>query len=437
VELLIMKKHLLLLALLACGGAAAAEPAAPAGPFRPGWYVAPLATYMKPDSARCGVDAGFGAAAALGHRGDFGALELWGQFLSLPKGECSYTVPDSGNPPANPDGDLDDDRDPVTEPAGDVKLNGAGLALLVGPFFEDAVLARFFGIVGFGAIRREDHPQYATGDTTIFGDVGLGFLQPFRLFGGAAAVRAEVRYRYDVQQPPHPEDPEPAPAHEYSDLIFNLGLQFALSAAPEPVAETVAAVTVVPVADADGDGIGDDQDTCPGTATGTMVDATGCEPAPATPAAPAAEPTLQTAKAGDTIVLHGVNFETARATLTTNAKTILDGVATDLNARPELKIEVGGHTDARGNDDYNQSLSERRAQSVLDYLVGQGVDAGRLGAVGYGEGQPVDSNETDEGRERNRRVELKVLEQAPEAATPAAATPAAPTPASTPSGETS
>jgi outer membrane protein OmpA-like peptidoglycan-associated protein len=409
-----MKKILLSLCLSAAAPLAFAQEAAQAGsPFPPGWYVAPMATYMKPDSARCNVDSGFGAAAVFGHRGEFGSLELWGQFLSLPHGECSYTVPDSGNPPDNPDGDIDADRDAMTEPAGTVKLNGAGIALLVGPFSENRMLSRFFGLIGFGAIRREDHPQYTQGDTTIVGDVGLGYLHPLQLFGAPAGLRFETRYRYDVQQPPHPsaEEQDPPPAHSYQDLIFNLGLQFGLSAPPAQVAEAAAPVTVVPVADADGDGIADDQDTCPGTGVGTMVDATGCAPPPAAaPPAPAAEPTLETAQAGDTIVLHGVNFETARATLTTNARTILDQVAEKLVARSGLKVEIGGHTDSRGGDAYNQQLSEQRAQSVMSYLTEKGVAAESLTAVGYGEAQPTDSNDTDEGRERNRRVELKVLE---------------------------
>jgi len=376
---------------------------APAGPARAGWYVAPMATYMKPDSGRCNVDDGLGASVALGNRGDFASLEVWGQFLSLSHGGCTYTVPDGA--------DMDSNRDPVNEPAGTVKLNGGGIALLVGPFFDTPALARLFGIVGFGVLLREDHPQYTQDDSTIFGDVGLGYAHPFQLFGLDVIARTEVRYRYDVQQPPHPDNEEPAPPHNYQDLIFNLGLQFALSA-PEPVEEPAPEpVAVVAVADADGDGVPDETDTCPGTGVGTMVDATGCEPPPAVAAAPA-EPTLQTAKAGDTIVLHGVNFETARATLTTNARTLLDAVAADLAARPGLKVEIGGHTDSRGNEAYNQSLSEKRAQSVQAYLVGQGVAAERLTAVGYGEAQPTDSNDTDEGRERNRRVELKVLEQA-------------------------
>lgn len=398
-----------LLPMLLLPGAAALaqdDDGAGTGAARPGWYVAPMATYLKPDSARCSVDDGLGALAVIGHRGDFASIELWGQFLTLDKGECSYTVPDSGDPP---NGDLDDERDPATEPAGEVTLNGVGMGLMLGPFFEGRVLSRFFGLVGFGVIRREDHPQYAQDDTTIFGDAGLGYLQPFELFGLAMNARLEARYRYDVQQPPHPtsEEMDPPPAHAYQDLAFNLGLQIPLSPAPEPVAPPEPEpVTVVAPLDSDVDGVPDERDLCPDTPLGKLVDETGCEPAPEPPPVV----TLETAQAGDTIVLHGVNFETASATLTVNAERLLDDVARQLNARPELSVEVGGHTDSRGSDHYNQSLSEQRARSVQDYLIAQGVGPSRLSAVGYGEMLPVDSNDTVEGRERNRRVELKILE---------------------------
>jgi outer membrane protein OmpA-like peptidoglycan-associated protein len=115
-------------------------------------------------------------------------------------------------------------------------------------------------------------------------------------------------------------------------------------------------------------------------------------------------------KTGDTIVLRGVNFEFNKSSLTANAKTILDTVAEALTQRTDIKIELDGHTDAKGSDAYNMKLSQRRAQTVRTYLVGKGIAAGRMTAVGMGESVPVADNETDEGRELNRRVELKVLE---------------------------
>jgi OOP family OmpA-OmpF porin len=108
-------------------------------------------------------------------------------------------------------------------------------------------------------------------------------------------------------------------------------------------------------------------------------------------------------------VLHGVNFEFDSARLTPNAKTVLRGVAERLLAHSDNEVEIAGHTDSKGSDEYNQALSERRAESVRDFLIDLGVDPGRLQARGYGDTRPVDSNATDEGRERNRRIEMRRL----------------------------
>jgi OOP family OmpA-OmpF porin len=86
---------------------------------------------------------------------------------------------------------------------------------------------------------------------------------------------------------------------------------------------------------------------------------------------------------------------------------ILDQAVDVLSRYPNIRVEVAGHTDSTGPDGYNQGLSERRARVVYDYLVGKGVDASRLaGPTGYGEGRPIDTNDTKEGRQRNRRTEL-------------------------------
>ena len=106
-------------------------------------------------------------------------------------------------------------------------------------------------------------------------------------------------------------------------------------------------------------------------------------------------------------VLQGVNFEFDSARLTPNARTVLREVAERLRAYPNSEVEIGGHTDSTGSASYNQSLSERRAASVRDFLIEQGVDPGRLTAVGYGATRPVDDNRTEQGRERNRRIEMR------------------------------
>ena len=164
------------------------------------------------------------------------------------------------------------------------------------------------------------------------------------------------------------------------------------------------------VTDTDGDGVIDEADQCPDTPPGTSVDGKGCPPPPPACESGAEGLKLAGCQPGQTLVLHGVNFEFDKATLTPNARSLLDLVVFALKEAPQIRVEVGGHTDARGSDAYNQELSGHRAQSVVDYLVGQGIASERLQAVGYGETAPVADNATEEGRERNRRVELRIIE---------------------------
>jgi len=79
-----------------------------------------------------------------------------------------------------------------------------------------------------------------------------------------------------------------------------------------------------------------------------------------------------------------------------------------MNEMPELKIEISGHTDNKGSAKANQALSERRAKTVVDYLLGQGILKDRLTYKGYGQTQPIATNDTDEGRQLNRRTEFKI-----------------------------
>jgi OOP family OmpA-OmpF porin len=113
------------------------------------------------------------------------------------------------------------------------------------------------------------------------------------------------------------------------------------------------------------------------------------------------------------IDLKGVNFDFDKATLRPDAVAILGEAVEILKRYPELKVEVAGHTDLCGKDDYNQKLSERRAKAVYDYLTGNGVDAARLsGPVGYGESRPLEQTaQTLPGckSETNRRTELNSL----------------------------
>jgi OOP family OmpA-OmpF porin len=171
--------------------------------------------------------------------------------------------------------------------------------------------------------------------------------------------------------------------------------------------------------DADGDGVADGRDQCPNTPAGAKVDANGCEldsdgdgvadsrdKCPDTPKGDRVDAVGCTFK--EELVLQGVVFETNSAELRAESIPVLDDAISTLKRYPELRIEVAGHTDSRGSDAYNLQLSARRAESVLKYLTDGGV-SNSLSSRGYGERQPVASNNTDEGRQQNRRVVLRVL----------------------------
>ncbi len=126
--------------------------------------------------------------------------------------------------------------------------------------------------------------------------------------------------------------------------------------------------------------------------------------APPVPAPPPAPPVQKK------IVLRGVNFDFDKATIRADARPVLDEAARVLKEESAIAIVVEGHTDAVGTESYNQALSIRRATAVRDYLAAQGIDRSRMTVTGFGETKPVASNDTDEGRAQNRRVELRVMQ---------------------------
>ena len=142
-------------------------------------------------------------------------------------------------------------------------------------------------------------------------------------------------------------------------------------------------------------------------------------PAPAKPApapakvapAPAPKPVAVPPKPKRIIVLQGANFGFDSAELSPEARATLDEQAAILEKESDIKVEIAGHTDSTGLEAYNQGLSERRAKAVEEYLVSKGISADRLEGMGYGQSRPIAPNDTKEGRTKNRRVELKVLEQ--------------------------
>ena len=118
---------------------------------------------------------------------------------------------------------------------------------------------------------------------------------------------------------------------------------------------------------------------------------------------------LLSSEAEGIFVFDHVNFETGSAMLTALSRYELDFLVEALNRYPGMRIELAGHTDSTGEEEMNRRLSQERAEAVYAYLVNKGVDQSRLLAVGYGESVPIDSNDTEAGREKNRRTEFKVL----------------------------
>lgn len=106
---------------------------------------------------------------------------------------------------------------------------------------------------------------------------------------------------------------------------------------------------------------------------------------------------------------NGVTFDTDSSAIKPTFRDTLDKVAQSLTQYPDSLIDVYGHTDSTGSDAYNQALSERRARAVADYLTSRGVSYSRIRSQGFGETQPVASNDTEAGRSANRRVEIKIV----------------------------
>ena len=155
--------------------------------------------------------------------------------------------------------------------------------------------------------------------------------------------------------------------------------------------------------DQDQDGVCDGIDTCPDTPADARVDAAGC------PIAVSSKETelLETGM----IRLQNVNFDTGKATIQAESYATLDEVANILARWPDLRIEIAGHTDSRGTDARNMTLSQARANAVRSYLVDKFPELRpeQFTAKGYGESQPIATNSTVLGRARNRRVEFRVL----------------------------
>lgn len=212
-------------------------------------------------------------------------------------------------------------------------------------------------------------------------------------------IRFELAYRYDMDTESQPQ------FDSYGDWLLGISFVSRLGDLPPPPPPPVEEPPPPPdcsTLDDDGDGVNNCEDQCAATEAGTIVGPDGCAKAVV-------------------IDLRGVNFKFDRPSRgetdiaptlkepTADSIAILDQAIDTLTRYPNVTVELQGHTDSIGSDTYNQGLSERRAQIVYDYLVGNGISASRITDVeGYGETQPIATNDTKEGRAQNRRTELAV-----------------------------
>jgi OmpA-OmpF porin, OOP family len=235
-----------------------------------------------------------------------------------------------------------------------------------------------FALLGIGYGNNDVFPEDRDGQELV-ANAGLGFVTGPVLFENLR-FRGELRYIYDNFE------------EGLSDYRAGIGIEFPLFRAAEaPPAETEVRVVSTGLNDADSDGVIDERDQCPETPAGERVDGLGC--------------TLPKVYA-----LKGVTFEFDSARLRPDSQTVLDEVKSILARYPDMQVEIAGHTDSLGNDVYNQNLSLARARAVYDYLVSAGAVADQMRVAGYGEAEPVAPNDTEEGRELNRRVELRILD---------------------------
>jgi OmpA-OmpF porin, OOP family len=173
-------------------------------------------------------------------------------------------------------------------------------------------------------------------------------------------------------------------------------------------------------ADSDGDGVPDDRDKCPDTPRGVSVDADGCpidsdgdgvpdylDKCPRTPKG--VEVDANGCPLPGPFAFQNVYFMFDSARITPEGVATLDESIGVLRSRPALVLNLQGHASSEGTDEYNLALSQRRANAVQDYLVSNGISGDRLETTGYGESRPDATNATEEGREKNRRVEFIIL----------------------------
>lgn len=287
-------------------------------------------------------------------------------------------------------------------------------------FFGKGERTLSYASLGVGLAHQEPEGAGFESDEP-FADIGLGFFLIDRESDNRNSLRLDSRYRHMFI-----ED-DLYNTSSFGELIVSLGMAFPIGKRPQEVAVAPALPVAAGVADADGDGVADKYDRCPGTPGGVGVDSVGCpldsdgdgvpddlDRCPRTPAGVAVDSRgcpLKTAPAAAERRFEDVNFAFDSSAISEYAAVLLDNAAAEIRALQKkfqsVKVQVSGHADSIGTENYNSGLSTRRAIAVRDYLVSRGVKAGSIVTLGFGETQPVASNKTPQGRLLNRRAEIR------------------------------
>lgn len=401
-----MGKRATLRVLILLGIYCAAGTAAHAGE----WYAAPSIVYTNDDKDRLADDGLNGGQIAVGYKlSDRWYFEAMTGYSSM-GGYAATGLP--GNPFV---------RDDVSIWEGSVNaLFALGPETRLNPYL----------IGGIGMMSTSSN--FARAENSTLANFGAGLMYQFG--NSPMYLRLEYRGRFEIFN-----------TITYTDQIATLGLQYAFGrtkaplpvppvavdgdddgdrvlnsrdACPDTPAGEVVDVNGCP-RDSDEDGVTDSLDQCPYTVLGVAVDQHGCEfdsdhdnvvdrrdECPNT--TPGVPVDVRGCEIRAVINLPGVSFHTNSDRLVDGAEADLNAAAATLRLNKNLSVEIAGYTDSSGTASHNLGLSDRRANTVRDYLIKLGVDPDKLTARGYGEADPISDNATPEGRDRNRRVELHI-----------------------------
>ncbi|MFI3187821.1 MAG: OmpA family protein [Methylococcaceae bacterium] len=315
------------------------------------WYVAPFGTFIQPGGDR-NAHSGWGGGMGFGKiLNEHFNVELKGFYQGLEG--------------ANQNGNWD-----MTGATADVQ------------YFISRGAFSPYTVIGLGGMNSSHNGDSGAG---FIGEAGAGLTYEV---SDNFLIRSDVRYRYNQN---FNANLQPG-TNEFHDMVVNLGFVIPFGPKPKEVVAQAPVVTPAPAPvavvadcstlDADNDGVNDCNDVCPNTLAGAKVSIKGCW-------------------------IVDVKFDNDKDIIKSQYKPNLDNTAEAIKTHPDLKIEIQGHTSKTGGYNHNMDLSERRAMAVKKYLV-DGTHSPNLTTKGYGWNQPIDTNDTEEGRANNRRVQLEV-----------------------------